>query len=259
MLSRVSRVLFLALLTATAARVGAELPAGASRPEVEARYGRPSGVVQVGDRQILTYADRTVTLEAERVVEDLSHAGPGAAPRHSYVTTIPAKPVEWLTSYDQARKEADREGKRLLVLFWGETLPAWAPAFERAVVENHGLLRRLRTEFVLLKLHFPPAPQEEAGLNAIDAQKRADDLRTRAVGKAPLPGLAIVSADGRKVSPVSLEGAPQATDRLEFFTTRALERAKSGPTLTASLPAKALLLGAGVVSAVFILLRRKDP
>jgi hypothetical protein len=225
---------------------------GATREQVTAAYGEPAGVVHQGHKEVLNYSDRVVVMENGRVAANTPRSS-----KESYITTIPAKPIEWLEDLGAASAKAEKEKKQILVLFWGESKEPWVAAFQRGFVTNHAFLRRLQSEYVFLRLPVGKEPPANAGMNEVNAHKKAEELRARAIGDSPVPALAVVSADTRKARMVPLTGIEKATDRIEFFTSRALEKSKSSPMSVASIPGKILIIAGGMAVAGVLLFRKR--
>jgi hypothetical protein len=237
---------------------------GSPRSAVIAKYGEPVGIIQMGTREIMTYARGRVTLENGRVIKThfvetdvegdtaapVVKEGPRATPgaRHA-VTVVPAGAVTWHNDLDDAQAAASAAGKRMLVLFWSDALEPWATTFERTVVNNAGLLRELDKEFVLARLEYGKA----TGPGASDAEyrlwKNREAFRERIIGGGTFPALAIVSADTRQWSPVRLDRAMESRHTLTAYVGDAIETAKTQPMLPRPQQSSAWVLVAAAGSA----------
>ena len=213
------------------------LQPGASRQEVIDHYGNPIGSVQAGAREVLSFSSATVTLEDGRLVSEVNRSDtPGANSfgsqeplSNSSVNIVAARPVRWLTSLDLAKNKATFENKMILVLFWNPSRhEPWAATFDKTFFRNATLLRRLQLEYVLLHLDPTQIPTADASIVEIDAYQRLEDLRKRGVGDTPLPGMAIVSEDGRKTCKVDLATALGAGNKWRSIAF-AIYRAKTQP------------------------------
>ena len=170
---------------------------------------------------------------------------------------VAARPVRWLTSLDLAKNKATFENKMILVLFWNPSRhEPWAATFDKTFFRNATLLRRLQLEYVLLHLDPTQIPTADASIVEIDAYQRLEDLRKRGVGDTPLPGMAIVSEDGRKMCKVDLATALGAGNRMDGFIASAIYPAKTQPMENAGISPKVILVCIGLTAVVALMLKK---
>lgn len=207
--------------------VRAELAVGATREQVEAVYGKPTGSTQIGTREVLSYGDGRVYLDKGRLVKvDVPDV---AAPKKDSVTSAPAKVSSeakshrststvpnmhegWYTDFDQARDAAKEQHKNILALFTGSD---WCPPcmrFEREVAHDPKFLRAAREKFVLVILDYPhETPQPEA------VRQKNEELSRRYKIEG-YPTLLAINADRMNSKLVAL-GMPPVDDLLQSMVT----------------------------------------
>lgn len=186
---------------------------GATREEVINAYGWPSGQSQSGAREVLNYPQGKVTLEQGRVERvDFSMNVPWPAPRPRPAAPSPTSakkgdaPVDfWVTSFDEASREASRRNARILALFTGSD---WSPAsrqFSDEVEFHPDFINAFTGDFVFLRLDFVTRAQQSPAMQAEHTR-----LRER-YNVTTYPSLLVLSPAGTVVAQVDLAKA-QAGD-----------------------------------------------
>lgn len=192
---------------------------GATRDEVIAAYGWPSGQSQAEAKEILTYPQGRITLvdgKVEQVDFAPGVAWPAPKPRPAPPTAVkprppkpanPAPPTDyWGTSYPEAVREATARKALILALFTGSD---WSPPsknFREEVALREDFVTAVLGDFVLLQLDFPTHTVQPKELREQNAR-----LRER-YGVTTYPALLVLSASGERVAAVELaklDGAAQ--------------------------------------------------
>ncbi|MBS0633019.1 MAG: restriction endonuclease [Verrucomicrobia bacterium] len=274
------------LLTAAlgAADIKPVVGPGATREEVIAAYGWPSGQSQADAKEIFTYPQGRITLvdgKVEQVDFAPGVAWPAPKPRPAPPTAVkpkapkpatPAPPTDyWGTSYPEAVEEATARHARILALFTGSDWSPPSKRFREAVALREDFVTAVLGDYVLLQLDFPthtPQPKELREQNA--------RLRER-YGVTTYPALLVLSASGERLAVVELaklDGSAQVRAAVDEIK-RQLEQkaaAASNPAAkagegTAAAPEPEpeedflrlmLLAGAVVLSvAIWLMLRRQ--
>ncbi|HYP16001.1 MAG TPA: thioredoxin family protein [Opitutus sp.] len=243
-------MLFGAVAGLCAAELRPVVGIGATRDEVLAAYGWPSGQSQSGGKEIFTYPQGQVVLQ-DGVVEKMDFspnvAWPNPKPRPPPPTasTAPAKPPPpsmiaapgdaWLTDYSEARREAQRRAVDILALFTGTD---WSPPckkFELEVARQPEFLKAVGEDFVLLRLDFLTHTELPAELREQNTGLREHFAVTS------YPTLLMLTADGREISRVNL-AKTRAESTYVGQVIAAVEEAKPKPaplTMWKSQPAPA--------------------
>ncbi|ACB76963.1 restriction endonuclease [Opitutus terrae] len=213
---------------------------GATRDEVLAAYGWPSGQSLSGGREIFTYPQGQVVLK-DGVVERMDFSPnvpwPKPKPRPPAATastkpSVAEKPVAvarkdaWLADIAAAKAEAASRAAQMLLLFTGSD---WSPPSKRfeAEVANAPEFLAAVSDLVLVRLDFPrtttlaPALREQ---NAV--------LRER-YNVTTYPTLVLVDADGQEVSRVNLaKERREPTYREQVIAAVAEARPTTSPLVT---------------------------
>lgn len=211
-----------ALLLATvlgAAEIKPVVGPGATREEVIAAYGWPSGQSQADAKEIFTYPQGRITLvdgKVEQVDFAPGVAWPAPKPRPAPPTAVkvkPPKPVKeapptdyWGTSYPEAVREATARHARILALFTGSDWSPPSKRFKEEVALREAFVTALLGDFVLLQLDFPTHTVQPKELREQNAR-----LRER-YGVTTYPALLVLSSAGERVAVVELtklDGAAQ--------------------------------------------------
>jgi len=195
---------------------------GATRDEVIAAYGRPTGQSKVGNIEILHFRNRQVRLENNRVVRVTSIPEP-AAPAHSapVAAAVPAaadvanaspsstvqNPSEppspfaaaWITGFEHATRDAARRDSVILALFTQSDASPAARQFQREIALHRDFVNAFRARYVLLQVDFPAREDLAPALRAEN-----ETLRER-FGIKRFPAVLILSAAGEKIASVPVD------------------------------------------------------
>jgi hypothetical protein len=185
---------------------------GATRDEVIAAYGWPSGQSQAGAREILTYPQGRIALVEGKVeLVDFSPAAawPAPRPRPAAPTVTTARavatvekempPVDyWGTDFAEAVREATIRHARILALFTGSDWSPPSKRFHDDVAMQAGFINAVLGDFVLLRLDFPTHTAQPPGLREQNAR-----LRERC-NVTTYPSLLVLSAAGDQVGTIDL-------------------------------------------------------
>lgn len=179
---------------------------GASKEEVLAAYGWPTGQSQSGAKEILNYPQGQVTLangRVERVDFNMNMPWPAPRPRPGAPSATSAKKREepldfWLTSFEEAAREAARRNARILALFTGSD---WSPAskrFQDDVAFQPEFVNAFTADFVFLRLDLPNRTPL-----ARELREQNTALRER-YRVTTYPALLVLTPGGRLVGTVDL-------------------------------------------------------
>ena len=180
---------------------------GASKDDVINAYGWPNGQSQAGTKEILNYAQGSVTLDRGQVerVDFLPNVPwqtpkprPGFAPppAEPKLTTVAEDP--WITSLEDARARAAKQSARILAVFSGSD---WSPPSKRfleEVARHPDFVNPLLPDFVFLKVDFPTRVALPAEL-----KKQNEQLRARC-GVTTYPALVMLAPSGEPLATVDL-------------------------------------------------------
>lgn len=213
---------------------------GATRDEVLAAYGWPSGQSMSGGREIFTYPQGQVVLK-DGVVERMDFSPnmpwPKPKPRPPAATTSTKPPVgekpaaimrkdAWLADVAAAKAEAESRAAQMLLLFTGSD---WSPPSKRfdAEVANDPEFLAAVSDLVLVRLDFPRTTTLALALRQQNAA-----LRER-YSVTTYPTLVLVNADGQEVSRVNLaKERREPTYREQVIAAVAEARPKATPLVT---------------------------
>lgn len=246
---------FVGMLVAIATLVAEPVEIGISRADLLARHGKPASTATKGGREILIYPEGRVTVE-KGVVTAFEPAPAGTvrpakpAPVVAEPASVaPADPLRprvdpraakagWLSNLDDAIARATAENKPILFLLSGnmDQCP-WGKKFSELVEYNGQFLRKLGPDYVPLRINisemggsFEAASTEE--VDRMAARVRAFmDLRSQIFSSEMIPGLAVLSADGKQSTEVDMAGALEAVAKgdLDGYTLRQLAAARAAP------------------------------
>jgi hypothetical protein len=193
-----------------AAEVRPTVGPGASKDEVIDAYGWPNGQSQAGTKEIFSYAQGTITFENGRVekVDFLPNVRwqtpkprPGAPSADAAKKALDAPVDFWLTSFEEAAREATRRHARILAAFTGSD---WSPAskqFYDEVMFHPDFVNAFTGDFVFLRVDFPSrAPI------APELKEQNNVLRER-YGVTVYPSLMVLSPGGLLVAQIDLAKA----------------------------------------------------
>jgi len=240
---------FLGLCMVTGVMAAKEAPAlGATRAEVIAFYGQPSGTAHVGKREVLTFVEGHAILEngiLKRfdVPTDMLTAAPPRAPSSPPAPVVPSASTAtpsssgswWITDIDEARTKALAQNKPILFLVTGDMSRCpWGVQFNNSVHDSAEFIRKEAPEFVLLRLDI----REIMVSKHFDTKEQVDHefantdnllaLRTTVFSSDLIPAIAIVSPDLKQSTEVNMSGALEAKDDMLNYTLRSIDAAKTG-------------------------------
>ena len=212
-LTAAAAVAFVAALLAGAANPQPVVGPGATRDDVIAAYGWPTGQSRSGTKEIFNYPQGQVTLEngrVERVDFSISVQWPAPRPRPGPASPTTVRkgetPVDfWLASFDEAAHVALERHARILALFTGSDWSPPSKQFHDEVELHPDFVNAFTGDFVFLRLDFAsraPVPAAVREQNAV--------LRTR-YGVTTYPSLLVLSPAGTLVAQVDLT-KPQPGD-----------------------------------------------
>lgn len=212
-----------------------------------AEYGRPAGIVQIGTKEILTYAEGRVVLENGVVKNFESKVAIKAGTPSSEATVLRPSggPVlatkgtsgGWLGDLDEAKAQAAKQNKPILFLFTGDmsTCPS-GTRFNQVIGSNSTFARTMSSEFVMLRYNLseqantPETPYEYGGPEYRKFQEMMS-LRSTLFSTNNVPAMAIISADGRYSIEVDLSEPTSVAGYHDMSngTIRAVNAVKSSP------------------------------
>lgn len=189
---------------------------GASRAAVIARYGRPSGTMALGAKEILSYPNGRVIV-VNGLVErfegsEVLAAKPPFVTSNPSLQSNPAAPgvirtgagakTAWLRDLAEAKAQAIARDKPILVVFTA-IIPqcSWSPTFLSALQDNAELNRRLSTDYVKLLFNFSDPPENVFPLY---------NLQKEIFGDEPMPLAAILSPDGKRAAKLEMRSMDPA-------------------------------------------------
>lgn len=203
--------------------------------------------MKAGAKEILTYAEGKIVLEQGLVARldldslsapasrsDSGFTESRSAPRAGAVSIVSIGTGKWLSDLDQAKAEAAKKGRPILVLFtanMGEC--PWGTMFNQTVEPNPAFLQAMGSQFILLRINLSELGQDREVYSREEADRLGKkmndiiDLREHVIGNIQIPALAIVSADGRSSKKVNMEGALAARRDMLNFTIRAIADANT--------------------------------
>ena len=245
---RLTLLVTFGMFTGVVALVAGEPPApGTSRAGVIAEYGPPAGVVLIGTREILTYADGRVVLEngvvksfEPKVAIKAGTPSPGPAasrPSGGPVSATKGASGGWLGDLEEAKALAAEQNKPILFLFTGDmsTCPSGA-RFNQLIGSNSSFARTMSSEFVMLRYNLseqantPETPYEYGGPEYRRFQEM-QSLRSTLFSTNNVPAMAIISADGKRSIEVDLSEPTSVAGYNDMVngTIRAVNAVKSSP------------------------------
>ena len=233
---------------------------GLTRTEIVAKYGEPLGSMNAGTKDILTYANGKITLESGRVTRstireesETETSERKSVPSNSNVTISRSSP-KWIDDLEAAKTEARKSGKKILALFWAPSADLhcpWAPSFDRFVMNNPAFLSQLDADYVLFRFMYATS-SGEITMEQGRALQRAHDFKIACVGNAPIPAMAVVSADGRRSTKVEMDNVLAAKGGMQAFVTTALKNASSKTPATHNTSFNKFLLLTGGICGLFV-------
>jgi thioredoxin-related protein len=99
----------------------------------------------------------------------------------------------WLTSLDQAQKEAQTKNKLLLMDFTGSDWCGWCKKLDKEVLSQSQFKDYARENLVLLEVDFPRAKSQNSELRKQN-QELAQEYRVEG-----FPTIVVLNGDGQKV------------------------------------------------------------
>ena len=248
---------------------------GATREEVVDAYGWPNGQSKMGEREVFTYPQGRVVLRnglVERMDFSPNVAWPKPRPRPPAATASTAKPAPmqpvkvepldvWLTDFDEARAEARRQAKDVLVLFTGTDWSPPAKRFQQEVALAPEFLRTVQESYVLLRLDFP----RSTTVQPLETRAKNEVWRER-FAVTEYPTLLVLNSNGDELARVDLAKPRVETTQVQQVLA-AIEEARPKPKAIAEwsggeAPAseeregtkrKIYWWGSGVLAAVMLL------
>lgn len=191
---------------------------GSSREAVLEALGQPSGIAQVGNREVMSYAERRITL-VDGVVTRIEGTAPAAAPTkstasHTSPTSTrtaaserPAMPLTgWLNNYQVAKEQAALHRRPILILFTGSD---WCPpciAFERGIAADPRFRNFASANLVLFKADFP------RGFALPPAIKAQNEALAQEFGVRGFPTIMAVNAAGKRLGTLDRSKANSGND-----------------------------------------------
>lgn len=216
---------------------------GATKDEVIAAYGWPSGQSQADKKEILTYPQGRITLvdgKVEQVDFAPGVAWPAPKPRPAPPTAVKVKPAAkpvkeappmdyWGTSYTDAVSEATARKARILALFTGSDWSPPSKRFREEVALQENFVTAVLGDFVPLQLDFPTHTVQPKELRAQNAWLRERYKVTT------YPALLVLAPSGEQVAVIELAklngSAPTAPQVIAAIAEvkRQLEQRAAGP------------------------------
>jgi hypothetical protein len=226
------------IAVAASLAAGEEIAPGASRESVVAKYGAPSGAIAVGSREILTYPKGRITLE-NGVVKSADWSENDSPPtRTSASPAGRSGRVGWLSDIDEANAQAAAQNKLILVLITGDMSACpWGTQFNQSIQSSTSFVGMMASEFVLLRIDLSSLGGDVSSREEFERKKREmeriADLRKRVTSSEMIPAMALITADGKRVAKVNMDGAVKAKGDMLNFTLRAIKEAKAKPLVAA--------------------------
>ena len=201
---------------------------GATRDEVIAAFGRPSGQTKAANIEILQFSDRQVRLENGRVARitlrttpkatKAAPTGPDAPTAGGAVAPQPAPSdspfaAAWLSNFETALQDAARRDAVILALFTSSDASPSARQFQKEIVLHPEFVNAFRARYVLLNVDYPAR-----GDMTSEAREQDDRLRER-YDVGSLPALRLISSAGEKLAAVAISDAvPGSAFRSQLIT-----------------------------------------
>jgi hypothetical protein len=195
----------------------AVLGRGATRDQVISEYGVPSGKSKAGNIEVLFYPTRQVRLEDGRVERITSRIG---APQPTPATPAPASVAVpspaagtsqkqpsspfsevWITSFEDATRDAARRDSVILALFTSSDASPSERQFQKEIALHPQFVNAFRAQYVLLHADFPVRTELASDLRA-----QNEALRER-YGIMSSPALLLLSSAGEKLATVEISNA----------------------------------------------------
>jgi hypothetical protein len=197
------------------------LARGATRDQVIAEFGVPTGLSKAGNIEILHYGSRQVRLENGRVERITSRIGPRPSappPSPALAAVVVAEPTPgapkasgnpftdvWLTSFEEATRDATRRNTLILALFTNSDASPTTRQFQKEIAHHPEFVNAFRAQYVLLHADYPVRTELSPDLRA-----QNEALRNR-LGVGGLPALLLLSAAGERLAAVEISDALPGT------------------------------------------------
>ena len=173
---------------------------GDTYDQVVAEKGKPAGQITAGNQQVLNYADASIRLRDNVVVEVKPIAAPkGGVPVPGGADTGSA----WTTDYQRALVRARVERRNVFLFFTGSDWCGWCQRLEAEILTKPEFKTYAKQKLVLVKLDFPRQTEQSETLKK---QNQALQEQYRIKG---YPTVVILSPSGRPVKHLGYqEGGP---------------------------------------------------
>jgi protein disulfide-isomerase len=184
--------------------------------------GKPASTLARGAVSVLTYADAVIRVEAGKVTsvkpagtDYVVHAVDTPAPVVAAPSVAPSMAPQsaattpgdgpWKTNYQAALREADRTGRKVLLLFTRSDSDKWCQRLERETLSEPEFLDYARSNFVMVKLDFPKFASQPEELTAQN-QQLAQQYAVRGV-----PTVIVLDSAGHRIGKTGyMAGGPAA-------------------------------------------------
>jgi len=185
---------------------------GDSYDQVIAEKGKPAGQITAGNARILNYADVSIRLRDD-VVVDIKSIEAARGPLTRTDPSLTAKSAdqpapanagsEWTTDFRSALIRAPKEQRNVFLFFTGSDWCGWCKRLEEEILSTQEFRDYAQKKLVLVKLDFPKHTEQSA-----DIQNQNKALATQ-FGVTGFPTVIILAPTGNAVKTLGYqEGGP---------------------------------------------------
>jgi protein disulfide-isomerase len=185
---------------------------GDSYDQVIAEKGKPSGQIAAGNARVLNYADVSIRLRDDVVVEIKSiEAVRGPATRTDPAMTakgagqpdVANAGLEWITSYRSALARARKEGRSLFLYFTGSDRPDLCKRLDEEILSTAEFKSYAKEKLILVKLDLLKQTEQSGRL------RNQSMTLAEQYGVTDYPTVIILDRTGRPVKTLGYqEGGP---------------------------------------------------
>ena len=134
---------------------------GDAYDQVLVEKGKPSGQITAGNSRVLTYADVSIRLRDNVVVEIKPIETPVGGARRPGLS---AAGFEWITDYPRALTRARAERRNVFLFFTGSDWCGWCKRLEEEILTKSEFKNYAKEKLILVKLDFPRQIEQSEAL-----------------------------------------------------------------------------------------------